>query len=77
MAQGSRPNAHDLRQPLNVIGLACANLRCRLSPALQNAERAYLAEKLGRIEEQIARLSSLIEMADLSRAASDSTLVEE
>lgn len=77
MARGSRPNAHDLRQPLNVMALACANLRSRLSPELQSAERAYLTDKLDRIEEQIARLSSLIEMADLSRPASDSTIVKE
>ena len=53
--------SHDLRQPLNVISLAAANLRARLGPRLDPADAAYLNEKLDRIEQQVARAAELIE----------------
>ncbi|WP_374591029.1 histidine kinase dimerization/phospho-acceptor domain-containing protein [Novosphingobium sp.] len=51
---------HDLRQPLNVISLAVANLRARLGPRLEQADADYLNEKLDRIEQQLARASDLL-----------------
>lgn len=53
--------AHDLRQPLNVIALAVGNVRARLVPALDESDAAYLSSKLDRIEEQVARMTELIE----------------
>lgn len=53
--------SHDLRQPLNVISLAAANLRARLGPRLDPADADYLNEKLDRIEQQVARAAELIE----------------
>ncbi len=53
--------AHDLRQPLNVISLAVANLRARLGPRLGADDSAYLNEKLGRIEEQLARAAQILQ----------------
>jgi len=53
--------AHDLRQPLNVISLAVANLRARLGPRLKEEDASYLHEKLGRIEEQVARAAQMLE----------------
>ncbi len=53
--------AHDLRQPLNVIALAVGNVRARIVPGLGEAEAGYLEGKLGRIEEQVARMTELLE----------------
>ena len=52
--------SHDLRQPLNVISLAAANLRARLGPRLEGEDAAYLNEKLDRIEKQVAKAAELI-----------------
>ena len=52
--------SHDLRQPLNVISLAVANLRARLGPRLEGDDRAYLEEKLDRIEQQIVRAAEML-----------------
>lgn len=52
--------AHELRQPLNIIRLACGNIQARLLPALGREDAAYLESKLSRIEQQIARMAELI-----------------
>lgn len=52
---------HDLRQPLNVISLAVANLRARLAPSLNDEDRAYLNDKLQRIEQQVARAAQILD----------------
>lgn len=52
--------SHDLRQPLNVINLAVANLRARLVPKLDADDRIYLTEKLDRIEQQVLRATDLL-----------------
>ena len=46
---------HQLRQPLNVIRLATANMRKRIEPSLNEEDREYLARKLAQIEKQIQR----------------------
>lgn len=59
---------HDLRQPLNVIGLATANLRSALCPQLEGGQAEYLQAKLGRIEEQLARANALADqLAETAR----------
>lgn len=50
---------HELRQPLNVIGLATGNLRSALCPALSREQADYLGAKLDRIDEQVARVAAL------------------
>lgn len=50
---------HELRQPLNVIGLATGNLRSALSPGLAKEQADYLIAKLDRIDEQVSRVASL------------------
>lgn len=63
MTEGSDPAklTHDLRQPLNVVSLAVANLRARLGPRLGGEDAAYLSEKLDRIEQQVARAAEILE----------------
>lgn len=56
----SVPLAHDLRQPMNIIRLACGNLRVRLLPELDPDIAAYLEQKLDRIEQQVERMNGLI-----------------
>ena len=58
-AAGKR--THDLRQPLNVISLAVANLRARLASSLGPDDRAYLIEKLDRIEQQVVRAAEILD----------------
>lgn len=58
--QTDRQLAHEARQPLNVISLAVANLRLRISPRLDESDAAYLTEKLDRIEEQVAKTASIL-----------------
>lgn len=53
--------SHDLRQPLNVINLAVANLRARLVPRLDGDDGRYLVEKLDRIEQQVLRATDLLD----------------
>lgn len=60
---------HELRQPLNVIGLATGNLRSALSPGLSREQADYLSAKLDRIDEQVARVSALADQ--LAAAAQD------
>lgn len=57
----SARKSHDLRQPLNVISLAVANLRARLGSRLAAEDAAYLNEKLDRIEQQVARTVELLD----------------
>ncbi len=52
---------HDIRQPLNIMMLACANLRARIAPGLSPEDAAYLDAKIGRIEEQVQRISGMLE----------------
>lgn len=54
-------NLHQLRQPLNVIRLATANLRKRVEPSLGEEDREYLARKLEQIEKQIQRTIEIAE----------------
>jgi len=61
VGNGSPKQSHDLRQPLNVISLAVANLRARLAPNLSDADRSYLNEKLDRIEQQVARAAQILD----------------
>lgn len=61
---------HELRQPLNVIGLATGNLRSALCPGLTREQAEYLTAKLDRIDEQVARVAALAdEMAEAARTA--------
>lgn len=54
-------NLHQLRQPLNVIRLATANLRRRIEPSLGAEDREYLVRKLEQIEKQIQRTIEIAE----------------
>lgn len=63
---------HELRQPLNVIGLATGNLRSALSPGLSREQADYLSAKLDRIDEQVARVAALADQ--LAAAAKDAVL---
>ena len=61
MAQINPENAHDVRQPLNVIALVAANLRGKLANALAEPDASYLRAKLDRIENQLARALNLLD----------------
>ena len=54
-------NLHQLRQPLNVIRLATANLRKRVEPTLNDEDREYLIRKVEQIEKQIQRTIEIAE----------------
>ena len=56
-----RQALHDAKQPLNVIGLACANMRERIDGGIEPGDRDYLVQKLGRIDEQARRALALLE----------------
>ena len=60
---------HELRQPLNVIGLATGNLRAALCPALSREQADYLIAKLDRIDQQVARVAELADQ--LAEASND------
>ncbi|WP_298166383.1 histidine kinase dimerization/phospho-acceptor domain-containing protein [Novosphingobium sp.] len=61
---------HELRQPLNVIGLATGNLRSALCPGLSPEQAEYLTAKLDRIDEQVARVATLADrMAEAAQEA--------
>jgi len=51
---------HELMQPLNIIRLCCGNIRDRIGGQLDEVEAAYLAAKLGRVEEQVVRMNELL-----------------
>lgn len=51
--------AHELNQPLSVIRMAAGNSRRKMTRG--TADRAYLIEKLERIEEQTARAAKIID----------------
>lgn len=63
---------HELRQPLNVIGLATGNLRSALCPGLGREQADYLIAKLDRIDEQVARVALLADQ--LAAAAREALL---
>lgn len=62
---------HDLKQPLNVMSLACGNIRDRIGSALGPDEAEYLDRKLARIEGQVQRAAEMIEskLRELPRRA--------
>jgi signal transduction histidine kinase len=51
---------HELRQPLNAISLAAANLRFRIEPHLDEAEASYARDKFEKIDEEIQRLAKML-----------------
>ena len=57
----ARKKVHELRQPLNVIGLAAGMVRVRILPLLDPAAAAYLIAKLDRIDEEVSRADALAE----------------
>jgi signal transduction histidine kinase len=59
--EAARKKVHELRQPLNVIGLASGMLRVRILPLLDPAAAAYMIAKLDRIEEEVGRADVLAE----------------
>jgi PAS domain S-box-containing protein len=62
--------AHELNQPLNVIRMAAANSRRKISNGTADPE--YLNDKLERIEEQTARAAAIIDhMRMFGRAANE------
>lgn len=51
---------HEIAQPLNVIRLCCSNIRTRpFNDAEQ--DKIYLDKKILRIEEQVDRLTALLD----------------
>jgi len=59
---------HDIAQPLNVIRLSCSNIRASPFNDVEN-DKAYLDKKILRIEEQVDRLSALLD--DLRSSLND------
>ena len=51
---------HQIIQPLNVIQLACGNIRVRMSRNA-NDDSLYVIDKVERIEEQLARATQLLQ----------------
>lgn len=66
----SNRRLHDLRQPLNVIGLAVGNMSNRIQREPSLPSREYYASKLELIESQIQILASLLDEIE-SRSAND------
>lgn len=66
---------HELRQPLNVIGLATGNLRSALCPGLSREQADYLSAKLDRIDEQLTRVAALADQ--LAAAAQDAIAAQQ
>lgn len=60
-ASDLRRYLHDLKQPLNVMSLACGNIRDRLGPSLSAEDADYLDRKLARIEAQVQRAAEMIQ----------------
>ena len=59
---------HDMAQPMNVIRLCCSNIRARPFDDVEH-DKAYLDKKILRIEEQVDRLSALLD--DLRSSLND------
>ncbi len=59
--EAARKKVHELRQPLNVIGLASGMIRLRILPLLDPAAAAYLIAKLDHIDEEVSRADVLAE----------------
>ena len=50
---------HEIMQPLNVIQMACGNIRVTVARG-SNDDAQYIINKVARIEEQIARATQLL-----------------
>ena len=50
---------HEIMQPLNVIQMACGNIRATVARG-SNDDAQYIINKVARIEEQIARATQLL-----------------
>ena len=62
-----RVSAHDLRQPLNVMSLILGNVRVRMRGCLLPDDAAYRAGKVVALEQQIARMSVLVDQIATQR----------
>lgn len=51
---------HEIMQPLNIIRLACSNVRGRLS-TLSDDDAEYIVRKILRIEEQTVRAADMLQ----------------
>lgn len=60
---------HDLKQPLNVIRLTCANLRHRLETGTVGCDPVQVSDKLGKIDEQAQRAAAMLEALAAAVAA--------
>lgn len=56
-----RADAHQLRQPLNVISLIVGNMRQLISQGPSDQTLALLENKVARIETQVQRMDAMIE----------------
>lgn len=56
-----RSDAHQLRQPLNVISLIVGNMRQLISQGPSDQTLALLENKVARIETQVQRMDAMIE----------------
>jgi signal transduction histidine kinase len=56
-----RVDAHQLRQPLNVISLIVGNMRQLISQGSADETFALLENKVARIETQVQRMDAMIE----------------
>lgn len=63
----ARVSPHDFRQPLNVMSLILGNVRTRMRGCLLPDDAAYLAGKVVALEQQIARLSVLVDQIAAQR----------
>lgn len=61
MAPVRRADAHQLRQPLNVISLIMGNMRQLISQGPSQETFALLENKVARIETQVQRMDAMIE----------------
>lgn len=51
---------HDIMQPLNIIRLACGNIRVKMANG-SNEDAQYIIDKMVRIEEQVVRAAQLLQ----------------
>lgn len=56
-----RQRLHDLKQPLNVIGLAAANMAHRLSREDCVSDQSYYQSKLDVVKTQVEKLSAMLD----------------